>query len=77
MYPYNTTDKILLHILLIAVMVLFFFIIFVKKNLSTFYNCKKKRYLLTVYFGTIKLLFVHPERKPQINSCTDILTEDA
>lgn len=43
MYPYNTTDKILLHILLIAVMVLFFFIIFVKKNLSTFYNCKKKK----------------------------------
>lgn len=30
-----------------------------------------------IYFGVIKLLFVHPERKFRINTCKDIITDNA
>lgn len=38
---------------------------------------QKVEFFTYIYFGAIKLLFVHPERKFKINTCTDILTDNA
>lgn len=41
------------------------------------FSQKVEQFFTYIYFGAIKLLFVHPERKFKINTCTDILTDNA
>lgn len=38
---------------------------------------KVQQFFTYIYFGVIKLLFVHPERKFRINTCNDIITDNA
>lgn len=41
------------------------------------FSQKVEQFFTYIYFGAIKLLFVHPERKFRINACNDIITDNA